>query len=290
MSPWSTSSSAAEITTGAANDRDALLDRGQVRVVAPGPADELVALAREQLRDAFAGHDPRTIRHRWTNDRFFRSFAAPRQGFGQRAEVRHAVHALLQALGWQPGQVRVDAARIRAVPSRGDKIPEARPAFGLHRDTWYANPGHQINHWIPVYDVDATESLVILPPWFDRPIPNSSASFDLDNWQRMGGFQAFRAPTRSPQHHPVPTVAVDVAAAWRYAGPAGAVVAFAGCQLHGTVPHTTGRVRYSVEIRCVDVRDAGRGDPSGDNAAIGDASHGYAGLDDAHSAAGSSVG
>lgn len=262
--------------TGGADDRAALLDRGEIRVVPPGLADPLVALARAALVDAFDGHDPRTIRQRWTNDRFFRAFAAPRRGFGADPAVKAAADALLRALGWDPAHTRADVVRIRAVASGGERIPEAKPAYGLHRDAWYANPHHQINHWIPVYDVVAAESLVVLPAWFATPIPNDSHAFALADWARHGGFQAFDRPTVSPQPHPVPTVAVDVADAWRYAGPAGAVVAFAGSHLHGTTAHATGRVRYSLELRVVDARDVGRGHPARDDASRGDFGAAYA--------------
>ena len=55
--------------------------------------------------------------------------------------------------------------------------------------------------------------------------------------------------------------------------PPGAVMLFSGAQLHASIPNTSGRARFSVDFRTVDVADlnAGRGAPLVDVACTGTA-------------------
>ncbi len=213
--------------------------------------------------------DPRTIRRRLDNPTFFERFAVPRRGVGLDPDILQLTRQLLRELGY-PAHTLFDRPRIRSVQSGGHHIPEASPAYGLHRDTWYANPQAQINHWLPLHDTTPEEVFGFFPEFWSRPIANTSACFDYDDWNRTGGFQAYQHARPSEQIHPS-TPPLDSSRAVRIAAPAAYILRFSAAHLHGTLPHDSGFTRYSLEIRTVDPEDhaAGIGAPNLDNASRG---------------------
>lgn len=240
--------------------------------LSPTPASrDLVSALRDLAREAFGGVDPPRVRDHLSNDAFFRAWSGPRQGAGRLPHVAALTAAWLRSIGAEPGRVRHDVARVRAVTPDGHTIPEAAPAYGFHRDTWYANPRAQLNAWIPLWDVPEAAAFSILPRAFGVPVPNTSATFDAGAWARSGGFQAYATARPSAQHHPVPRVPPDRSGEWRPATPAAGAVLFSAAHLHGTPPNDTPRTRFTVEIRFawVDDVELGRGAPDPDNASTG---------------------
>lgn len=58
-----------------------------------------------------------------------------------------------------------DPVRLRVIPGGRQADFYKASAFGAHRDSWYANSRAQINWWIPLHDVDESQS-VLLPGVF----------------------------------------------------------------------------------------------------------------------------
>jgi hypothetical protein len=260
-----------------ATAREALYG-GELQCVEPTTlVRALASLAWERICARFAPLDPLTAHAVLGNDVFFETFAPLRQGLPHDAEVVEAALQALAACGVTAGAWRIDRPRIRAVSSGAQDIPAAAPAYGQHRDTWYANPQAQVNHWLPLHPLLDEERMGFFPALFHRHIENTSAGFRLKDWNMRGGFQAYNRPRPSEQFHPTPCRPQDWAQALRPALPAGAVLRFSGHHLHGTVPHRSGRTRYTLELRVVHAGDhaAGRGAPNLDNASEGDASDGY---------------
>jgi hypothetical protein len=229
------------------------------------------------LVGAFEPRDPLTAHAGLGNSAHFERFAPLRQGIPRDRIVARLAAEALVSLGVDPTRTAMDRPRIRAISSGAHRIAEALPAYGLHRDTWYANPQAQINHWIPLHDLLAEERMALFPWYFARPIANTSAAFDLAEWDRLGGFQAYATPRRTAQPHPVPIANPPWDEAIRPDVPLGSTLRFSGHHLHGPVPHDSGRTRYTLELRVVDVVDLseGRGAPRLDNASRGDAAARY---------------
>ncbi|MEN9799663.1 MAG: hypothetical protein RL653_3360 [Pseudomonadota bacterium] len=260
-----------------ASAREALY-AGELQYLGPTPALRgLAALAWDRVCDCFAPLDPLTAYAALGNDRFFEHFAPLRQGLPLDAEVVEAALEALASWGVTGPAWRIDRPRIRAVSSGAQDIPAAAPAYGQHRDTWYANPQSQVNHWLPLHPLLDEERIGFFPAFFHSAVENTSGGFRLSDWNARGGFQAYARPRAGEQFHPTPRSPLDWGGALRPAVPTGAAVRFSGHHLHGTVPHRSGRTRYTLELRVVHAGDhaAGRGAPNLDNASEGDASAGY---------------
>lgn len=251
---------------------------GELQCVEPTPElRALSALAWSRVCARFAPLDPLTAYSALGNALFFETFAPLRQGLPLDAEVVAAALAALASYGVEGAAFRIDRPRIRAVSSGAQDIPEAAPAYAQHRDTWYANPQAQVNHWLPLHPLLDDERMGFFPGHFHAAVDNSSAGFQLEDWNAGGGFQAYARPRPSSQFHPTVRSPLDWATALRPSLPPGALLRFSGHHLHGTVPHRSGRTRYTLELRVVHAGDraAGRGAPNLDNASRGDASDGY---------------
>jgi hypothetical protein len=99
---------------------------------------------------------------------------------------------------------------------------------------------------------------------FDRAVPNSSDTFDYydNNDSRLTtAAQVTKERQARPgalDHRPDQELIILPAP--------GEVLLFSGAQLHASIPNTSGRARFSVDFRTVDVSDlmAGRGAPLAD--------------------------
>lgn len=90
--------------------------------------------------------------------------------------------------------------------------------------------------------------------YLDRPMPNNSSDFDLEAWNRSGGFQAFRKKgkdIRASTGLTYPSVFDPPPMEEVYSPPVkrGQALLFASRHLHGTMPNISGKNRYSLELR-----------------------------------------
>ncbi|MCW8139012.1 MAG: hypothetical protein KIT58_08930, partial [Planctomycetota bacterium] len=109
------------------------------------------------------------------------------------------------------------------------------------------------------------------PRHWDRPVANDSSAFDYYQWNAVGRAEAAKHVTTDTRKQPRPLEAAELLPELRPVVPPGGVVLFAGAQLHSTVPNTTGRTRFSIDVRTVDLVDlaAGRGAPNVDSSPRG---------------------
>jgi hypothetical protein len=114
---------------------------------------------------------------------------------------------------------------------------------------------------LPIYPVLANNSMSFDLQSFDRAVANSSREFDYykNNISRLTTATQIDDETQSrpgaAEHEPVDELPVLPAP--------GAVLLFSGAQLHKSIPNTSGRSRYSVDFRTIDLSDvaADRGAP-----------------------------
>jgi hypothetical protein len=130
--------------------------------------------------ELFSPHDPTLAHAILGNTAFFERFAALRQGVPRDPVLLEIGVQALESLGIVRSEYRWDFPRIRAVSSGAHQIEAARPAYGQHRDTWYANPQAQVNHWLPLHEILDEERMGFFPEFFSNPIPNSSGQFSLE--------------------------------------------------------------------------------------------------------------
>jgi ectoine hydroxylase-related dioxygenase (phytanoyl-CoA dioxygenase family) len=128
-------------------------------------------------------------------------------------------------------------------------------AFHPHRDCWYSAPFNQINWWIPIYEVVPENVMAFHPQYFDRPVRNGSARYDYAEWNRTSRLAAAQHIRSDTREQPRPEEPVELEPQIRVVPEPGGVMMFSGAQLHSTVPNTSGRTRFSIDFRTVNIDD-----------------------------------
>lgn len=212
----------------------------------------LAERARVMAGAAFAPVAPQQAERTLPAAEFLARAAALRRSFMRDPEVRAALRAVIEALGLDPAATYADRLILRLQPSsaahRGRRVRDLPP----HRDSWGSNVMAQVNLWGPVFPVDAGATLLIWPALFDRAMPNTSASWDLERLRA--------APKRYPLL-PECQAPLDAEAALPVVIKPGDLLCFSAAHLHASRPNRTGRTRLSIDTRIVDGGDvqAGRG-------------------------------
>ena len=229
------------------------LYRGEILVFRRMPAmSALVARARAMACEAFAPHAPPAAQKSFDRAEFLARAAALRRSFMRDAEVRAAFRSVIESLGLDPASTYADRLILRLPPSgdthRGRRVRDLPP----HRDTWGSNVLAQINLWGPVFPVEPGATMVIWPTLFGRPVPNTSADWDLERLRESPGRYPLLPECRAPLDG-TPQVPVLIEP--------GDLLCFSGAHLHASRPNRTGRTRLSIDTRVVDRGDvrAGRG-------------------------------
>ena len=233
-------------------DRERLF-RGEILAFRRMPAmAALVERARAMACAAFAPHAPPEAQASLDRAEFLARAGDLRRSFMGDGKVRAAYRGVIEALGLDPVSTCADRLILRLQPSgdthRGRRVRDL-PA---HRDTWGSNVMAQINLWGPVFPVEPGATMVIWPALFGRPVPNSSAEWDLERLRESPGRYPLLPECQAPLDD-TPEVPVLIEP--------GDLLCFSGAHLHASRPNRTGRTRVSIDSRIVDRGDvrAGRG-------------------------------
>jgi hypothetical protein len=257
--------------------RRALYSGTIFQLAATPESRSLVAAATEQLAAEFGdGGSIREAQFRLSGDEFFQRAGRVRKMLYTEPRFHEALRRVVASCGFNERRTAFDPIRVRVVAHAGHANPRAAAVYYAHRDTWYANPQSHITWWIPLHDVQAEETFVFYSDFFARPVPNNSEEFDYTRW--MQGGRDLKIGWQNP----------DAGATARYPGLLGPVdggttvsvtcrqaeiLLFAGAHFHQTLSQTTGRTRFSLDFRTVDLDDhaAGLGAPNVDNRSTGSA-------------------
>ena len=234
------------------------LYRGELLVFRGLPAMlRLVERAHAMAEAAFAPHSPPLAQNALDPEDFLARAVALRRSFMRDGEARAAFRAVIESLGLDPASTFADRLILRLQPSgdthSGRRVRDLPP----HRDTWGSNLMSQINLWGPVFPLDPGATMVIWPALFGRPVPNTSADWDLERLREAPGRYPLLPVLRGP-------VSADGGRGTRELPiliEPGDLLCFSGAHLHASRPNRTGTVRVSVDSRTVDLADhrAGRG-------------------------------
>ena len=124
-----------------------------------------------------------------------------------------------------------------------------------HRDTWYSAPMAQLNWWLPIYEIESASSMAFHPRYWDEAVKNGSADFNYYEWNSTGRKDAAKQVKSDTRKQPKPEEELELEPEVRLVVPAGGIVLFSAAQLHSTVPNTSGRARYSIDFRTVNLDD-----------------------------------
>jgi hypothetical protein len=259
--------------------RRSLYDGAVVRLAPTADSERLVAAVLTLVDEELGRDGPaREAQVRLSNDEVVRRIGRLRKVLYTEPRFHEAVSTMIAGCGFDPGRSAFDPIRLRVVTDHGFENPQAAPVYYAHRDTWYANPQAMITWWVPLHDVAEEETFVFFPDHFARHVANNSHEFDYDEWVRDGwnrkiGWQGSDASALYPG---LPGE-MDAGRRLTVSARAGEILLFAGAHFHQTRPNTTGRTRFSLDFRTVNLDDyaQGLGAPNVDNRSRGSALRDY---------------
>lgn len=222
---------------------------------------DFVEYTREELTELFKPNDPEHAHEHIAPPEMAGILGAWKPHFIHSERSKKLVRAIIQEAGFPAEHTHYDLPKPRASFPVGHLTTGVAFAFPWHRDVWYSAPAQQINWWLPVFPVRDNNAMRFDPQSFDQEVPNTSDTFDYyqNNASRLTtATQVTRERQARPgalNHKPDQEVVILPAP--------GEVLLFSGAQLHASIPNTSGRARFSVDFRTVDVRDlmASRGAP-----------------------------
>ena len=237
-----------------------------LRLAGLTPMRELVIFARAFLEDAFAPFTAVEIHRHLSHQEQTESFAQRQRDFARTPEIKRLWRDVFEATGLDAHGLARDSLYLRFQPhqERDAVVPRARTTatIAFHRDTWGSNIYAQTNWWAPIYEIDAGRTFAMYPSLWERPVANTSATFDLMavmERSKSGGRNANDADAAIPHL----TEQIEAEAFPVVIAP-GEIIAFSSAHAHAGVPNSTGLTRISLETRTLWIDDvrSGRGAPN----------------------------
>jgi hypothetical protein len=213
----------------------------------------LVDYTRDALTDLFAPYEPEDAHSHFDKAEMAKMLGVWKPRFIHSEISEGLVCNIIREAGLSGEDTYYDVPKPRTAFPSGHLTTGIAYAFPWHRDVWYSAPAQQINWWLPVYPVRQDNAMTFDLQKFDQAVPNSSDEFDYYE-NNVARLTTASNVTREEQIRPAaadhrPTTDLPVLPA------PGQVLLFSGAQLHATVPNTSGRARFSVDFRTIDVSD-----------------------------------
>ncbi|MDX1960773.1 MAG: hypothetical protein SFU98_19530 [Leptospiraceae bacterium] len=160
--------------------------------------------------------------------------------------ISYLLEELLKELGLNNTDWNFDSLRLRAITTYGHKLDKAKPAYYIHRDTWYSNPESQINFWIPISPINKNNSFTFYTRYFNEAIQNDSYLFNHKEFNDQGGFQNLKGAIQKTYPRAIgevqpPKLIPELNSQ--------EILAFSAHHLHGTNHNQTDRTRFSLDFR-----------------------------------------
>ncbi len=239
-------------TTMGDDERRRQLYDGDLFLQSPCKAsEELCALARDMLEEAFAPHHPETAQYHMAVEDYAALLSELKPKFIHHPECKRLLPAILESLGCDPEKTYFDVPRLRTSTSDDYLTSGIAYAFHPHRDTWYSAPQCQLNWWMPVYEINAENGMAIYPRYFDEAVKNSSHTYNYYRWNRESRAQAATQIGKDTREQPKPQEPMDLSQDLRLVPPVAGMIGFSAAQMHASIENNTGRTRLSIDFRVV---------------------------------------
>ena len=246
--------------------------QGELFVYSPSKnAIALCAHARQMIEEAFHPLDPLTAQHHLKVEEYVAILAELKPKFIHHPLSKKYVRGILEESGCNLDKTYFDVPRMRSVTSHGYLTSGIAYAFHPHRDTWYSAPQCQINWWLPIYEIESSNSMAFHPQYWTQPVKNTSRDYNYYQWNansRGNAARHIKKDTRV-QPHAEEDLAIDPQI--RAISPVGGTLIFSGAQMHSTVPNLSGKTRFSIDFKTVHLEDLvnGSGAPNIDSECTG---------------------
>lgn len=254
------------------DERRQKLYDGDLFVYSPRPSTTaLIDFAASMARDAFGARDPETAQFDLAVKDYAALLAELKPRFIHHPESKRLIQQMLVDFGCDPEQVHFDVPRMRTSTSNDYLTTGIAFAFHPHRDTWYSAPFCQLNWWLPIFPISEDNGLAFHPKYWHTPLRNSSRVYNYAEWNATSRQIAATQIGTDTRIQPKPEEDVELIPQIRPIVDPGGLILFSGAQLHSSVPNTSGRTRFSIDLRTVHVGDVAgrRGAPNIDSECTG---------------------
>jgi ectoine hydroxylase-related dioxygenase (phytanoyl-CoA dioxygenase family) len=106
-----------------------------------------------------------------------------------------------------------------------------------------------------VYDIGADNTIAFFPRYAKQTIANSSREYNYYKWNQESRRLAATQIKSDSRKQPQALEPIDMDSQIRVVCKAGGIILFSGACLHATVPNTSGRTRFSIDFRTVNLDD-----------------------------------
>jgi hypothetical protein len=239
---------------------------------APQASTRLGDWAKELIDGAFgATGDIRRAHLKLPVERFVELAGPAKSTFTNDVRTKRLCQELIVSMGCDPEETYFDLPRLRVAPPGDYLTAGVSYAYRPHRDTWYAHPRQLINYWAAIFDAETGHVMPMYVDYFHKGLPNDSSSWDYENWVKNARFAASDNVKTEARKHPVPSTDLGETLDLRIVQNAGDVMMFSTCQLHGSPRNDSDVIRYSFDLRTLDLEDLrlGRGPKNIDSKASG---------------------
>ena len=228
---------------------------------------ELVQLARTMIEDAFGGRNPELAQHDMDVNEFEALLNKLKPAFVNDPEGKKIMKRILAQMGCDVEKTYFDLPRMRTSTSDNYLTTGIAYTFDAHRDTWFSGPLCQVNWWFPIYDVSAENAMLFYPEYFQKHLRNGSFGYDCHEWNKTSRLIAAGEIKEDKRKRPMPLENVSPDNQMVIIPEVGSMIVFAGSHLHASIPNHSGRTRYSIDFRTVNLDDAEQhiGSPNIDN-------------------------
>jgi len=223
---------------------------GDIFVYSPRPTTRaLTDFARQLIEEAFAPLAPEQAQFDLPVERFAEIMAPLKPRFIHHPQTLVRLRAVLADLTGDLDGTYFDVPRMRVATS--NDYLNAGVAFVLHphRDIWWGSPACQLNWWLPVFPFESESSFAFYQRYWSEPVPNTSSDYNHYEWNKVGRANAAKELKADTRKQPKATAPLHLQPDVRVVCPPGGLILFSGAQLHGTVPNTSGRSRFSIDFR-----------------------------------------
>jgi hypothetical protein len=254
-----------------AQKREALYN-GQLLVYSPTPSSlALVDFARKMAEEAFHPYDPEMAQYRLPVERYAAILAELKPKFIHAQKSKECIQRMLLEMGFDLEKTYFDVPRMRSSTSDDYLKVGIAYAFHPHRDTWYSAPMCQINWWMPIYPIVPENAMAFHPHYWSHGVRNGSASYNYQEWNRTSRQNAAQFIKEDTRKQPKPEEPMELDPQIRVIAPPGGVLLFSAAHMHSSVPNTSGKTRFSIDFRTVNIDDvaARRGAPNVDSECTG---------------------
>jgi hypothetical protein len=238
------------------DERRMRLYSGQVLVYPASPESlALVEHGRSLIAEAFGTRDPQTAQYDMPVEDFAAVLAQLKPKFIHHPESKERMKALLASFECDLERTYFDVPRLRTSTSNDYLTSGISYAFHPHRDTWYSAPFSQLNWWIPIFPVVPENVMAFHPQYWGSSLSNGSRRYNYYEWTEISRPAAAQHITSDTREQPKPEEPVQLDPQVRVVPEVGGVMLFSGNQLHSTVPNTSGKTRFSIDFRTVNLDD-----------------------------------